>query len=63
MAKCANCGKEPKVGRNVSHAKNRTFRFFRPNLQKVSVYDSKTGRSAQKTLCTKCIRTLGKVSK
>jgi len=63
MAKCATCGKEPVVGRNVSHANNRTPRFFRPNLQKVSVYDPKTGRSTQKTLCTKCIKALGKVAK
>ncbi|MCC6191570.1 MAG: 50S ribosomal protein L28 [Anaerolineales bacterium] len=61
MAKCANCGKVPVVGRNVSYAKNRTPRLFRPNLQKTSVYDPKTGRMVQKTLCAKCIRTLGKV--
>jgi large subunit ribosomal protein L28 len=61
MAKCAHCGKAPVVGRNVSYAKNRTPRLFRPNLQKVSVFDPKTGRSTQKTLCAKCIRTLGKV--
>ena len=39
MAKCANCGKVPVVGRNVSYAKNRTPRLFRPNLQKTTVYD------------------------
>lgn len=63
MAKCASCGKVPVVGRNVSHAKNRTPRFFRPNLQKVSVYDPKTNKSTQKTLCTKCVKSLGKVAK
>lgn len=61
MAKCATCGKEPVVGRNVSYAKNRTPRLFRPNLQKVSVYDAKSGRMVQKTLCAKCIKTMSKV--
>jgi large subunit ribosomal protein L28 len=61
MAKCANCGKVPVVGRNVSYAKNRTPRLFRPNLQKTSIYDPKTGRQKQVTLCAKCIKTLGKV--
>lgn len=62
MAKCANCGKVPVVGRNVSYAKNHTARLFRPNLQKVSVYDPKTHRSIQKTLCTKCIKALAKIA-
>ena len=63
MAKCANCGKVPVVGRNVSFAMNRTPRLFRPNLQKTSVYDPKTKKTVQKTLCAKCIKTLGKVRK
>jgi large subunit ribosomal protein L28 len=62
MAKCANCGKVPVVGRNVSYAKNRTPRLFRPNLQKVSVYDPKSRKLVQKTLCAKCIKALGKVA-
>jgi large subunit ribosomal protein L28 len=61
MAKCENCGKEPVFGHNVSHAKNRTPREFRPNLQKVSVMDPKRGRMVQKTLCAKCIKTLSKI--
>jgi large subunit ribosomal protein L28 len=61
MAKCATCGKEPQVGKNVSHAKNRTPRLFRPNLQKAKVLDAKTGKWVQKTLCTKCIKAMGKL--
>jgi large subunit ribosomal protein L28 len=61
MAICAKCGKAPVVGNNVSHAKNRTPRQFRPNLQKVSVRDAKSGQMVQKTLCAKCIKALGKV--
>jgi ribosomal protein L28 len=50
------------VGRNVSYAKNRTPRLFRPNLQKTAVYDPKTKKTTQKTLCAKCIRTLAKLA-
>ena len=60
MAKCANCGKVPVVGKNVSHAKNRTPRLFRPNLQKVSVLEK--GKLVQKTLCAKCIKSFSKIS-
>jgi len=61
MAKCDNCGKAPVFGNNVSHAKNRTPRLFRPNLQKVSVLDAKRGRRVQKMLCAKCIKSLSKI--
>lgn len=61
MAKCDNCGKGPVFGNNVSHAKNRTPRLFRPNLQKVSVLDAKSGRRVQKMLCAKCIKSLSKI--
>jgi len=60
MAKCAHCNKIPVVGRKVSHAKNRTPRLFRPNLQKVSVMEG--GKLTQKTLCAKCIKALGKLN-
>ena len=60
MAKCANCGKVPVVGRNVSHAKNRTARQFRPNLQKVTVLEH--GRLVQKTMCAKCIKAYSKLN-
>ena len=59
MAKCANCGKTTTFGHNVSHAKNRTRRTYRPNLQKATVMEG--GRPVQKTLCAKCLRTLGKI--
>ncbi|MBF8282860.1 MAG: 50S ribosomal protein L28 [Chloroflexi bacterium RBG_16_63_12] len=61
MAKCDNCGKAPVFGNNVSHAKNRTPRLFRPNLQKVSILDAKRGRRVQKMLCAKCIKSLSKI--
>ena len=61
MAKCDNCGKAPVFGNNVSHAKNRTPRLFRPNLQKVTILDAKRGRRVQKMLCAKCIKSLSKI--
>ena len=59
MAKCANCGKTTTFGHNVSHAKNRTRRTYRPNLQKATVMED--GRPVQKVLCAKCLRTLAKI--
>ena len=32
--RCIVNGKGPRSGNNVSHAKNRTKRWFKPNLQK-----------------------------
>ena len=59
MAKCANCGKAPVFWNKVSHAKNRTSRQFRPNLQKVSVLVN--GKLVQQTLCAKCIKGMSKI--
>ncbi len=44
--KCDLCGKGVMYGHNVSHAKNRTRRIFRPNL-----HNYKGMR-----YCTKCLR-------
>ncbi|MFH2101737.1 MAG: 50S ribosomal protein L28 [Chloroflexota bacterium] len=58
MAKCARCGKTTTFGHNRSFSMRATNRAFRPNLQKVTVFEN--GRKVQKVLCTKCIRTLVK---
>jgi large subunit ribosomal protein L28 len=60
MAKCAHCGKTTTFGHSVSFSNRATNRPFRPNLQKVTVIEH--GRKVQKTLCTKCIRTLAKTA-
>ncbi len=60
MAKCSNCGKAVTFGHAISHSKRTTNRPFRPNLQKVSVMNA-AGRLVKTTLCTKCIKALGKV--
>jgi large subunit ribosomal protein L28 len=61
MAKCENCGKTTTFGHNRSFSMRATNRKFKPNLQKVSVFES--GRKVQKLLCTRCIRTMVKTAK
>lgn len=52
--KCANCGKGVMYGHNVSHAKNRTQKIFKPNLHATKVVINGTSRKMR--LCTKCLR-------
>ncbi|MFN2299894.1 MAG: 50S ribosomal protein L28 [Anaerolineales bacterium] len=59
MAKCERCGKALKFGHNRSFSKRATQRSFRPNLQRVAVWDGK--RKQTKVLCTKCLRTAVKI--
>ena len=60
MAKCAVCGKGPRVGNSVSHANNKTKRRFLPNLQRVRVKQG--GTVSRKYVCTTCLKS-GKVVK
>jgi large subunit ribosomal protein L28 len=57
---CAICGKRPTVGNNVSHAHNKTKRWFRPNLQRVRAVVNGSVRRIR--VCTRCIRS-GRVTK
>lgn len=59
--KCDNCGKGIMVGHNVSHAKNRTRKIFKPNLHKVRILVGSNFKTMK--LCTKCLRMLRKNSK
>ena len=52
--KCMNCGKGVMYGHNVSHAKNRTRKIFKPNLHKARVSMGTTMKKVK--LCTKCLR-------
>lgn len=54
--KCANCGKGIMIGHNVSHAKNRTRKIFKPNLHPAKI--TVDGTSKRVRLCTKCLREL-----
>ena len=58
MAKCQACGKTTTFGHNRSHSNRATNRTFRPNLQKISVFED--GKKVRKVMCAKCIRTLVK---
>ena len=52
--KCQNCAKGVMYGHNVSHAKNRTNRVFKPNLQSTRVVIDGVGKRMK--LCIKCLR-------
>ncbi len=61
MAKCAICGKTTQFGLNRPWSKKSTPRKFKPNLQKVTLWEN--GRRVRKTVCTRCLRTLVKQGK
>jgi len=58
MAKCNICGKSASFGHGRSFSERAVNRVFKANLQKVTVIEK--GRLVRKTLCAKCIKTLGK---
>jgi large subunit ribosomal protein L28 len=60
MAKCENCGKSPMFGNRRSHSLRATRREFKPNIQRIHVYEN--GQRVRKYLCTKCIKALAKVA-
>ena len=59
--KCFNCGKGIMYGHNVSHAKNRTRKIFKPNLHSAKILVN--GVAKRVRLCTKCLRLLRKTNK
>ncbi|HNW94968.1 MAG TPA: 50S ribosomal protein L28 [Anaerolineaceae bacterium] len=58
MAKCNHCGKSTSFGHNRSHSLVATRREFRPNLQRITVFEN--GKKVRKVLCARCIKTLTK---
>lgn len=54
--RCMSCGKGSMYGHNVSHAKNRTNRVFKPNLHNARVPMGTIMRKVK--LCTKCLRSV-----
>lgn len=58
--KCINCDKGVMYGHNVSHAKNRTNRAFKPNLHSVRVQFGTNMKRVK--LCTKCLRMVKKAT-
>ncbi|MCP4544986.1 MAG: 50S ribosomal protein L28 [bacterium] len=56
--RCILTGKGPRSGNNVSHAKNRNKRWFKPNLQKKKVMIN--GKLQRVWISTRALRTLDK---
>lgn len=54
--KCDSCGKGVMYGHNVSHAKNRTRKIFKPNLHSTKLVIN--GAKQKVKLCVKCLRIL-----
>jgi len=52
---CIVCNKGILVGRNVSHANNKTRKVSYPNLQKIKIIYQ--GRVMRAAVCTRCLRT------
>ncbi|TVR53092.1 MAG: 50S ribosomal protein L28 [Spirochaetaceae bacterium] len=53
--RCEVCGKQTMSGNNVSHAKNRTRRVFKPNLVRIRTMVGSSKKTIK--LCTSCLRT------
>lgn len=58
--RCEICGKEPWVGKQVSHSHRRSSRRWLPNIQRVRVRHGSNSRRMR--VCTSCIKA-GKVEK
>ena len=59
-SRCELCGKGVAYGHNVSHSNRKTNRRWLPNVQKTSVLVNGVARRIY--ACTRCIRTLRKVT-
>lgn len=61
MAKiCEITGKKPRVGNHVSHAKNKTKRWFYPNLQEKKFFIPDAGIWVTLKVSTAVLRTINK---
>jgi len=62
MRKCSLCGKGTAIGRNRSHAQNRTSRTFKANVQKVTLNVGEEKISG--VYCSKCLKKMkGEIKK
>ena len=61
---CAICGKKPRVGFLVSHARNRLKRWVYPNVHSMRFVATNDAKQKVKRgkVCTKCVKA-GKVRK
>ena len=58
MRTCSLCSKGTKIGRNRSHAQNRTKRTFMANIHKVTMSVGEEKISGE--FCAKCLKRLKK---
>ena len=58
--RCELTGKSFQTGNNVSHAKNRTKRRFKPNLQNITFVSEALGQKFQLKVAASTIRTVEK---
>ncbi len=58
--RCELTGKSFQTGNNVSHAKNKTKRRFKPNLQNISFKSDILGQKIQLKVAVSTIRTVEK---
>ena len=58
--RCELTGKSFQTGNNVSHAKNRTKRRFKPNLQNITFVSEALGQKFQLKVAVSTIRTVEK---
>ena len=58
--RCELTGKSFQTGNNVSHAKNKTKRRFKPNLQNISFASDVLGQKFQLKVAVSTIRTVEK---
>ncbi|NKB87747.1 MAG: 50S ribosomal protein L28 [Acidobacteria bacterium] len=56
--KCAITGKGPRSGNNVSHANNRTKRWFKPNLVTKRIWVDELGRHIRLKVSTKTLKAI-----
>lgn len=58
---CEICGKKPAAGHNISHSHRVTGRWFKPNIQKITIRDN-NGHVRKANICTSCMKA-GKVER
>lgn len=59
--KCAFTGKKTASANNVSHAKNKTKRTQRPNIQVKSIYVPELDKNVRVKVSTSALRTISKI--
>ncbi len=58
---CEICGKKPVAGHQISHSHRVSQRWFRPNIQKITIRDE-NGTVRKANVCTRCMKA-GKVTR